>query len=112
MTAGASTVPARRFSSAVERRVDVSVLVPAKDEAENLPLFMQLAAETFAADAVYEAVDAGVTDFFPKGDLSPRRLALRIRFAIRIGRDAAPVDGGFGNAFRGRSRRMRSTRSG
>jgi len=28
---------------------DVSVLVPAKDEAENLPLFMQLAAEAFAA---------------------------------------------------------------
>lgn len=32
------------------------------------------------------AVEAGVTDFFPKGDLSPRRLALRVRFAIRIGR--------------------------
>lgn len=31
------------------------------------------------------AVDAGVTDFFPKGDLSPRRLALRVRFAVRIG---------------------------
>jgi signal transduction histidine kinase len=31
------------------------------------------------------AVDAGITDFFPKGDLSPRRLALRVRFAIRIG---------------------------
>jgi glycosyltransferase involved in cell wall biosynthesis len=30
-------------------RVDVSVLVPAKDEAENLPLFMELAAATFAA---------------------------------------------------------------
>jgi glycosyltransferase involved in cell wall biosynthesis len=28
--------------------VDVSVLVPAKDEAENLPLFMELAAEAFA----------------------------------------------------------------
>ena len=28
--------------------VDVSVLVPAKDEAENLPLFMQLAAAAFA----------------------------------------------------------------
>jgi glycosyltransferase involved in cell wall biosynthesis len=28
--------------------VDVSVLVPAKDEAESLPLFMELAAETFA----------------------------------------------------------------
>ena len=40
------------------RRADVSVLVPAKDEAENLPLFMQLAAEAFAAhpDAVYEVV--------------------------------------------------------
>jgi signal transduction histidine kinase len=35
------------------------------------------------------AVDAGMTDFFPKGDLSPRRLALRIRFAIRIGRAEA-----------------------
>jgi signal transduction histidine kinase len=35
------------------------------------------------------AVDAGITDFFPKSDLSPRRLALRIRFAIRIGRAEA-----------------------
>lgn len=35
------------------------------------------------------AVEAGVTDFFPKGDLSPRRLLLRIRFAIRIGRAEA-----------------------
>lgn len=35
------------------------------------------------------AFDAGVTDSFPKGDLSPRRLALRIRFAIRIGRAEA-----------------------
>ena len=30
--------------------VDVSVLVPAKDEAENLPLFMELAAKAFAAN--------------------------------------------------------------
>jgi signal transduction histidine kinase len=35
------------------------------------------------------AVDVGITDFFPKGDLSPRRLALRVRFAIRIGRAEA-----------------------
>ena len=66
MTAGASTLPARRFSGAVERRVDVSVLVPAKDEAENLPLFMQLAAEAFAADPAvsYEVVviDDGSVD--------------------------------------------------
>lgn len=36
-------------------------------------------------DLLQAAVDAGVTDFFVKGDLSPRRLALRIRFAIRVG---------------------------
>lgn len=35
------------------------------------------------------AVDAGITDFLPKADLSPRRIALRIRFAIRIGRAEA-----------------------
>jgi signal transduction histidine kinase len=40
-------------------------------------------------DLLQTAVDAGITDFFPKGDLSPRRLALRIRFAIRIGRAEA-----------------------
>jgi glycosyltransferase involved in cell wall biosynthesis len=66
MTAGASTVTTRRFSSAVERRVDVSVLVPAKDEAENLPLFMEQAAAAFAADAsvAYEVVviDDGSVD--------------------------------------------------
>jgi glycosyltransferase involved in cell wall biosynthesis len=42
---------ARTAAPLVARRatdVDVSVLVPAKDEAENLPLFMELAAEAFA----------------------------------------------------------------
>lgn len=37
------------------------------------------------------AVESGVTDFFPKGDLSPHRLALRVRFAIRIGRAEAQL---------------------
>ena len=50
----------------VATTVDVSVLVPAKDEAENLPLFMQLAAEAFAADPStrYEVVviDDGSVD--------------------------------------------------
>lgn len=44
---------------------DVSVLVPAKDEAENLPLFMELAAETFAASPhTYEVIviDDGSVD--------------------------------------------------
>ncbi|HEX5178269.1 MAG TPA: glycosyltransferase [Gemmatimonadaceae bacterium] len=40
-----------------ERPVDVSVLVPAKDEAENLPLFMEQAAAAFAtAPASFEVV--------------------------------------------------------
>lgn len=45
--------------------VDVSVLVPAKDEAENLPLFMEQAAEVFArGDVSYEVivVDDGSVD--------------------------------------------------
>ena len=46
--------------------VDVSVLVPAKDEADNLPLFMAQAAEAFAADPSvrYEVVviDDGSSD--------------------------------------------------
>ena len=44
---------------------DVSVLVPAKDEAENLPLFMELAAEAFAGTGVrYEVIviDDGSVD--------------------------------------------------
>jgi glycosyltransferase involved in cell wall biosynthesis len=48
-----------------ERRVDVSVLVPAKDEAENLPEFMRLAAEAFAGrPEAYEVVvvDDGSVD--------------------------------------------------
>src|SRR4029078_1127960 len=42
---------ARTAAPLVARRatdIDVSVLVPSKDEAENLPLFMQLAAAAFA----------------------------------------------------------------
>ena len=37
------------FTATSHQQVDVSVLVPAKDEAENLPLFMELAAAAFAA---------------------------------------------------------------
>jgi glycosyltransferase involved in cell wall biosynthesis len=59
-------LPTTPFTNAVDRRVDVSVLVPAKDEAENLPLFMKLAAEAFAKtpDVQYEVVviDDGSVD--------------------------------------------------
>ena len=54
------------FVAPSDRKIDVSVLVPSKDEAENLPLFMQLAAEAFAAhpDTSYEVVviDDGSVD--------------------------------------------------
>ena len=42
----------------ISERVDVSVLVPAKDEAENLPLFMELADTTFRAtpDVRFEVI--------------------------------------------------------
>jgi glycosyltransferase involved in cell wall biosynthesis len=50
------------------RRVAVSVLVPAKDEAENLPLFMEQADEALSgSDVGYEVVviDDGSTDATP-----------------------------------------------
>jgi glycosyltransferase involved in cell wall biosynthesis len=49
--------------------IDVSVLVPAKDEAENLPLFMEQAAAAFANSTVsYEVVviDDGSVDDTPR----------------------------------------------
>jgi glycosyltransferase involved in cell wall biosynthesis len=53
-------------TQAVGPAIDVSVLVPAKDEAENLPLFMEEAALAFGADSAtrYEVVvvDDGSTD--------------------------------------------------
>jgi signal transduction histidine kinase len=40
-------------------------------------------------ELLQQAIDAGITDFIPKTDLTPRRLALRIKFAVRIGRAEA-----------------------
>jgi len=44
--------PGSRFSVAGSPGVDVSVLVPAKDEAGNLPLFMEQAAAAFAGTGI------------------------------------------------------------
>jgi glycosyltransferase involved in cell wall biosynthesis len=63
MTTSASTSPSH--PDLPSSRTEVSVLVPAKDEAENLPLFLQLCDEAFRAQAVrYEVivVDDGSTD--------------------------------------------------
>jgi glycosyltransferase involved in cell wall biosynthesis len=60
------TLVAAASSSAA---IDVSVLVPAKDEAENLPLFMEQAAAAFANSMVsYEVVviDDGSSDDTPR----------------------------------------------
>jgi glycosyltransferase involved in cell wall biosynthesis len=66
---GAAPAPTERRAPAPPA-VDVSVLVPAKDEAENLPRFMELADRAFAADARvrYEVVvvdDGSVDDTWP-----------------------------------------------
>jgi glycosyltransferase involved in cell wall biosynthesis len=68
-TIGAPMNPSAGSSLDARRRlrepVDVSVLVPAKDEAENLPLFMAQAADAFAASPLnYEVVvvDDGSVD--------------------------------------------------
>jgi len=68
-TIGAPMNPSAGSSLDARRRlpdpVDVSVLVPAKDEAENLPLFMAQAAEAFAGSPhSYEVVviDDGSVD--------------------------------------------------
>ena len=64
----AAAVPAPAPAGALAhpgRPVHVSVLVPARDEAENLPLFMELAADALATEsATYEVVvvDDGSSD--------------------------------------------------
>ncbi len=65
--------------------VDVSVLVPAKDEAENLPLFMEQASEAFAGSPLrYEVV---VVDDGSDDDTWAVLQALRTRYRfLRVAR--------------------------
>ena len=74
---------------AAPARADVSVLVPAKDEAENLPLFMEQAAAAFAADpgVRYEVV---VVDDGSEDDSCAVLRALEERYPfLQSVRDAA-----------------------
>ncbi len=48
-----------------------------------------LVAANHSDELMQAAVDAGITDFLWKQDLTPRRLAVRLRFAIRVGRAEA-----------------------
>jgi glycosyltransferase involved in cell wall biosynthesis len=82
-TVASPLAPYSARASAPVRDIDVSVLVPAKDEAENLPLFMEQAAQTFAtAPDKYEVVviDDGSNDntWRVLQDLAQRYSFLRI----------------------------------
>jgi glycosyltransferase involved in cell wall biosynthesis len=76
--------PVQRTPHPLTATVDVSVLVPAKDEAENLPLFMEQAATAFGANPAtrYEVVviDDGSTDATERvlRDLEARYSFLRV----------------------------------
>jgi glycosyltransferase involved in cell wall biosynthesis len=83
-TVASPLAPYSARASAPVRDIDVSVLVPAKDEAENLPLFMEQAAQTFAAAPErYEVVviDDGSSDntWRVLQDLAQRYAFLRIQ---------------------------------
>jgi len=83
-TEGALSAVSRRPAVDVDRTVDVSVLVPAKDEAENLPLFMEQAEAAFASvpDVRFEVVvvDDGSVDDTRRvlADLAERYDFLRV----------------------------------
>jgi len=85
--------------------VDVSVLVPAKDEAENLPEFVAQAAAAlqpapFTAEVV--VVDDGSTDSTPERlrALRPQFPALRVVRILKNSGETAATDAGF-HAARG-----------
>ena len=74
-----------RFPVPASREIDVSVLVPAKDEAGNLPLFMAQAATAFAATGIrFEVI---VIDDGSEDDTWPvlQRLAAQYDF-LRLAR--------------------------
>ena len=51
ISASPTSVPSRQGATRAGEAIDVSVLVPAKDEAENLPLFMEQAATAFSGSS-------------------------------------------------------------
>ena len=105
-SAGSSLDAQRRLRAGGGDSVDVSVLVPAKDEAENLPLFMAQAAEAFAVSPhSYEvvviddgsvdrtwAVLQGLAEQYPFLRLQRHRTRRGIADALRTGYLAARGD--------------------
>lgn len=94
------------MSLARDGHVDVSVLVPARDEAENLPLFLAQCAEALAPGAAsYEVivVDDGSTDATPAvlRDLSAKYPFMHAK-SHRVGRGIAAALRTGGSVARGR----------
>ena len=65
--------------------VEQSVLAIAEVRAASASTPIVIFCTTRDEDTLRRAIDAGVTDFVTELDLSPAKLALRIRFAIRSG---------------------------
>jgi len=53
----------------------------------QVPVILVIANES--DELIEGAVEAGVTDFLLRGDLAPRRVGLRIKFAMRVGQAEA-----------------------
>jgi signal transduction histidine kinase len=68
-------------------RSGVDIALEIRNSGSHVPIVFVTGQQ--GEDLLQAAVDSGVTDFIPKNDLSPRRLGLRIKFAIRIGRAEA-----------------------
>ena len=68
-------------------RSGVDIAIEVRTQGKHVPIVFVTGRQN--EELLQAAVDAGVTDFIPKNDLSPRRLGLRIKFAIRIGRAEA-----------------------
>lgn len=66
----------------------LAVIVQIRGDRNPVPILLITGMQD--EDHLQQAIDCGVTDFFPKTDLSPRRLGFRVKFAIRLA--AAEVD--------------------
>jgi signal transduction histidine kinase len=89
------------FDVAVAARYDCAVVNAAGAADDGLELVRALRAATTtlavlivtaaSEDVIQAAADAGVTDYAHHSDVTPRKLALRIQFAVRVARAEAEV---------------------
>ena len=68
-------------------RSGIELATQLREDGNLVPIVFVTGAQN--EEVLQQAVDVGVTDFIPKNDLSPRRLGLRVKFAIRVGKAEA-----------------------